>query len=430
MSKTVRKLLVVVAIASILFMSTLIGFRFYRVYIFHQYLGRIQDFALENGIMLDVRENITDIKFLKSNTDSKLAMNVNNALRSYDFSIYNRFLGSSLERVGNTVVFSANLNGDYHLKGKSDGRSYEFTENGMRKRFFLPADAETIETARSTIEKCIESSIKKYMPEYFEQGVNIKINLVSKSDDTVFLQDDFLYLVNCLEEAKASAIWALLLFLFYLSASVSFFVSGTFLQSLFAGIAFFISCFICHLPASTILLMLTILVVVNTLISLTKNRYVMGAVYLVLALILDFAIMHSPYGSSFGNELVADFIGFTVSAIDIFVCAILLDSVRHLLKDFNLTPSMEINKRTVCIELSQSFICYLAEIKTKLARYVPNIYPFVPGYEVIVNGELKENEYRITKDEKIFCSKVLDSSGISDVDIDIIVGTVIVAKNS
>lgn len=423
MNKVEKKFFIIVAIVSVTFMAGIVGFNAYRLCELHQYIEKIQKFALENGIILrhqkDAQCRINKLPIIKSNSDSYISKLVAEKLYTEESCLYRKLENCTLEKTEDTITFSAKLAGEYYLKGEADDSRYEFNTNGTRKRLFVPTDVSEVENAKAVIKSIIPG-----------QKDNIKIILTGENepDGTKFLQEDFLYLMQTLEVRKKYTMSMFLLFLFYLSSATSLvFSSRIFIRSVFAVVALFISCFMLHIPVFAIFLMLVVFTVLDWFISFTKNRFIIGVYYLALSVILDASIMYSGYRITFDSDYIAEFIGFTVSAIDVFACSMLLDSIHRSIKDFNLTPVVDLNRRKVRIELAASFLPYITKLNASLSRYIKKNF-FTSCYEITINEKLNKNEYKVIKDGKLCSSKKIENEVMTDADIDILLGIVIIAK--
>ena len=468
MNKIARRVFVMLAIMGVLFMAVLAGFEVHKVYELRHNIERIQEFAKRNDIVLkqteDVQDNGKVLFSIKTNSDTNLAVKVGeelfNSKQCYkDYRLFTKLHECSLEKDGEIITFSAKVDGEYYIVEKGTGISYkykennygiyygpkeemhpEFNENGTRKRICIPANINEIEIAKANIKTCIESVIKNITPEADMEKLNIKVLLYSETDVdyTKFAQEDFLYLKEELTYAKRFATSAILLFLLYLFTTLSFIFSSRMgSRAVFAGIALFISVYVLEGTAAGMFLVLAIVAMLDIFLSFTKNRFVTVITYIVFSIILDAVIMNSAFvkfSFCIGIEIcfkpIAGFIIYIVSAIDMLMCAMLFKSMRYTIRDININPYADLEKETVHVNLASSFLPYLSKIETKLSRYTKNSSLLSPKYKISVGDDLKENEYKIVKDGKVCSSKILGSSELTDMDIDILVGSTILAKHN
>ncbi|MBQ5432833.1 MAG: hypothetical protein IIU30_05190 [Treponema sp.] len=485
MNKTARRVLVTMGFCSIVIMGVLSGVRIYRTHVLRQRVEKIREFALQTGVMLKPEDERYGSEIsrqsIKSETDIALAQKVFDTLCRKNLSVWKKLDGWSLERIGNKIVSSANFAGEYQFKGSFDGDAvrdfdytyYEFNENGTRKRVLIPAGKKELDDARDAIRNCILSCIgqkdrvyrfgenKTELRNYEDVGelknhnilssaeekVDVEVNLTNEPRKDCFVKDDFLYLSHALECEEKCAMETLFLLLFFFPAIMSFiFYRCSFLRAFFAGVAVFMVYYILDRDVYSMIFMLLLFAAGNAFLFRINSKYLTGLVLLLLSMYLGHFIMgslpwsgmYSPYEQTVWNTGYMDcgsawlerLIKLIVSAINIFACAVLLDCVGRCMNELGLNPVVEGKKQTVYVELSPSLTPSLGSIKLMLSRYVNDFNFFVVNYDVSINRELKENEYRLIKNEKVVCSKVLKSSEMSGMDLDTFVGAVIIAKRS
>lgn len=449
MNKIARRVFMVLAIMGVLFMALIAIFEIHRLYELRQNIEKIQDFAQRNDIVLkqtkDVQDRDNVLFSVKSNSDTNLAVKVSEELfnqkRPYkDYSLFAKLKKCSLENDGGIITFSANVDGECCFEGGDQECNYTFNLNGTRKRVFIPTSINEIETIKANIKSCIESAIKSIMPEDDVKKLNIKVLLYGETDVdyTKFAQEDFLYLNEKLTGAKNGAILLILFFLLYLFTLLSFiFPSRMVARAMFAGIALFISTYLTGGVAAGMFLVFAVVVLLDVFLSFTKSRFVTIATYIGFSIILDATIMKSGYvgylfrgWSSLCFFEVLGFIQYVVSAIDFLMFAMLLDSMRYVIRNLNINPFADPEKEMVHIELASSLLPCLSKIEAKLSKYIKKSALLSPTYKISVREDLKENEYKIVKNEKVCGSKTLPSPELTDMDIDILVGLAILAKHN
>lgn len=481
MNKIARRVFAALAIASVLLMAGLVWFALNKVYALRQHIERIQVFAKENDIVLERTENILNNKKtfeIKSNSDTNLAFRVvaefynphnddKNLLGLYfeNLSFLEKIYDCFLEKDGDVITFSAKIEGKCYLVEKGTGDNYdsegnkheicmrgiglsaekephfEFNENGTRKRVFVPTDVNQFTDVKFYMRKCIGSALKSIVPEIDMEKVTINVQFYRETevDYTKFVQEDFLYLKEKLEAAKNFGKSTILLFLFYLFAMLSFIISFRKVSSgVFAGIAFFISVYVMNGTVVGIFFVLAVVVILDAFLSSTsiEKRFLTVVAYIVFVMILGVSITSSDCieniffrGIEFYFDSASGFIKYIVSAIDILMCAMFLDGIRHVIRAFNMNPFTEFAKEIVHIELASSFLPCLSKIEERLSKLKNSIF-FSPKYKISISGELSENEYKIVKDGKVYASKTLTSDELTDTDLDILVGLAILAKHS
>lgn len=480
MNKIARRVFAVLSIASVLLMAGLVGFALNKVYVLCQHIERIQLFAKENGIVLKQTENIINNKKtfeIKSNSDINLAIKVHEEFYNIEnddtlpfgiyfknLLLYEKMYDCFLEKDKDAITLSAKIAGKYYLvekggrgyyegKENEDGircvsfmqkkeRHFEFNENGTRKRILVPTDTNRFVNEKSYMKKCIESALKRVMPETDMGKYNINVLLCSETeiDYTKFAQDDFLYLKEKLENAKNFGEAAILLFLFYLFVMLSFIIYSRKVSSaVFVGIAFFIFVYVTNGSVAEIFFLVAVVVILDAFLSSEsiEKRFVAGIAYIVFVMILTVGFTDSERienfffrGIDFYLESASGFIKYIVSAINLLMCTMLFDSIRHAIRSLNINPFAELEKEIVHIELASSFLPCLSKIKEKLSRCIKNPDFFLPKYKISIREDLSENEYKIIKNGKVYTSKILPSAELSDVDIEILVGFVILAKHN
>ncbi len=451
MNKTARRVLVTMGFCSIVIMGVLAGVRIYRTLVLRQRVEKLREFALQTGVMLKPEGERYDSEIsrqsIKTKTESDIAL-AQEVLKK-DLSVRKKLDGWTLERVGDKIVSSANFAGEHQFKGRFYGNAfrdldytcYEFNENGTRKRIFIPAGKKKLEDARDAIRNCILSCIGQ------KEKVDVEVNLTSEPREVSFVQEDFSYLSHAFECEEKCAMETLFLLLFFFPAIMSFiFYRCSFLRAFFAGTAIFMVYYILDRDIYSMIFMLLLFAAGNAFLFRINSKYLTGLVLLLLSMYLGYFIMgslpwsgmYSPYEQTVWNTGYMDcdsawlerLIKLIVSAINIFACAVLLDSVGRCMNELGLNPVIEGKKQTVYVELSPSLTPSLGNIKLMLSRYVNDFNFFVVNYDVSINRELKENEYRLIKNEKVVCSKVLKSSEMSGMDLDTFVGAVIIARRS
>jgi len=449
MNKIARRVFMVLAIMGVLFVAGIAIFEIHRLYELRQNIEKIQDFAQRNAIVLkqtkDVQNRDNVLSSVKSNSDTNLAAKVSEELFNpkhlyKDYRLFSKLQKCSLEKDGKIITFSATVDGECCFEDGDQECNYTFNLNGTRKRVFIPTSINEIETIKANIKSCIESAIKSIMPEADMEKLNIKVLLYGETDVdyTKFAQEDFLYLKEKLAGAKNGIILLILLFLLYLFTILSFMLSSRMVaRAMFAGIALFISTYLTGGVAAGMFLVFAVVILLDVFISFTKSRFVTVVTYIVFSIILDATIMKSSYVEylfrgwfSLCFFEASGFIQYVVSTIDFLMFAMLLDSMRYVIRNLNINPFAEPEKEMVHIELASSLLPYLSKIEAKLSRYIKNSGILAPKYNISVREDLKENEYKIVKDGKVCGSKTLPSTELTDMDIDILIGLAILAKHN